>query len=396
MEKKRPVPRFDFSTLEQKIIKKQKLSPEDFTKKKQKQALEAQLKEELYKGPLPPVEKWYPIYSDTPNAWQADLMFLRYVTTQKETYSVAILNVININTKFAFSVPIISKRYESKDDIAFKPHYNPKKNEEGNILVKVFNKTSKQVLQAFQKIQAQAQQYNDSEMFQQDGVRLQFDTLYVDDGSEFKGVFLEHCAKHNIHVVVFKPSEGSKRRMGVVERFNRTLREYLVYKWTKDQAKKDQQWDSKRWRKLPINQALPYVLKRYNFEKTHTAIRKFLRWGYNLQGRKQQLQKGLPATPYMMSMPKREGQMKEYKQQLTEETDAFYKPVIEKMMSHTNKVRYHLKKDLFDKAGGSTWSKPVQVSQRHSFQRGKDKYHGLSFQVEGTNHRILPYDIIIR
>ena len=56
MEKKRPVPRFDFSTLEQKIIKKQKLAPEDLAKKKQKQALEAQLKEELYKGPLPPVE----------------------------------------------------------------------------------------------------------------------------------------------------------------------------------------------------------------------------------------------------------------------------------------------------------------------------------------------------
>ena len=64
MDKKRPVPRFDFSALEQKIVKKQKLSAEDVAKKKQKQALEAQLKEELYKGPLPPVKKWYPIYSE--------------------------------------------------------------------------------------------------------------------------------------------------------------------------------------------------------------------------------------------------------------------------------------------------------------------------------------------
>jgi len=53
------------------------------------------------------------------------------------------------------------------------------------------------------------------------------DHLYVDEGSEFMGSFREYCDSNNIHVIVFKASTGTKRRLGVVERFNRTLRRLI-------------------------------------------------------------------------------------------------------------------------------------------------------------------------
>ena len=67
---------------------------------------------------------------------------------------------------------------------------------------------------------------------------FQVNTIYTDDGGEFKGVchdYLEDTKSKNeegiskINHVVFAPSTGTKRRLGVVERFNRTFREKYVF-----------------------------------------------------------------------------------------------------------------------------------------------------------------------
>ena len=49
------------------------------------------------------VKDYYPIYSDNPGGWQADLMFLPYTNSRNETRLHAILCVININSKYAFA-----------------------------------------------------------------------------------------------------------------------------------------------------------------------------------------------------------------------------------------------------------------------------------------------------
>jgi IS30 family transposase len=56
---------------------------------------------------------------------------------------------------------------------------------------------------------------------------FKIERLYEDDGSEFKGVLAQFCNDNNIRLVAYKPNEGSKWRLGVIERFNRTLRRLI-------------------------------------------------------------------------------------------------------------------------------------------------------------------------
>jgi hypothetical protein len=46
--------------------------------------------------------KWYPIFSDQPNAYQCDLMFEPYVNSKGEHILQALLCLVNVNTKYAF------------------------------------------------------------------------------------------------------------------------------------------------------------------------------------------------------------------------------------------------------------------------------------------------------
>ena len=68
----------------------------------------------------PDVRAYYPIYSDTPGAWQADLMFIPYTNLKKETRLHAFLCLVNINTKWAF---VRQCNYDAKknNDPDFKP-----------------------------------------------------------------------------------------------------------------------------------------------------------------------------------------------------------------------------------------------------------------------------------
>ena len=364
---------------------------EEFTLKKPKRTKEEQevewkVKEQLLEKAHPPVEKYYPIYSDSPNAWQADLMFVRYTNSKKESYSVALLNVININTKFAFSQPTTFKKKEDQGYGSSNP-----KNKKGAVMIKVFNKSAKLTLQAFEKILSQMKALNAREDFQKKGVHLQIDTLYVDEGGEFQKEFAQYCSNQGVHLVVFPAQAGTKRKMGIVERFNRTLRRYLEFKWAKDKERV--------WTKLSIQQALPHILEKYNFEKKHTSIRKFQRWTQGLKGKKEQMKRGLLATPFFMSTPAREHQFMKYKKQQRKKTETFYKPQIEKLLKPHIPVRYFLPKDkeeAFHKSGKSTLSTPQVVVDRHQYQQGGKVRVGDSFQLQGTPFRVMPYDVLIR
>ena len=65
------------------------------------EAATAQAKAET-KTVRPDVRAFYPIYSDTVGAWQADLMFIPYTNKATETRLHAFLCMVNINTKWAF------------------------------------------------------------------------------------------------------------------------------------------------------------------------------------------------------------------------------------------------------------------------------------------------------
>ena len=55
------------------------------------------------------VKDYYPIYSDNPAQWQADLMFLPYTNAKNETRLHAIFCIININNKYAFARVYLSQ-----------------------------------------------------------------------------------------------------------------------------------------------------------------------------------------------------------------------------------------------------------------------------------------------
>ena len=106
---------------------------------------------------------------------------------------------------------------------------------------------------------------------------FEFKTIYTDDGGEFKGVcheYLEDADPKNakgtltkINHIVFAPSTGTKRRLGVVERFNRTFREKYV-KYAKHMKKMKQT--------AYFRDAIPHILYEYNFIGDHRSIKEFI------------------------------------------------------------------------------------------------------------------------
>ena len=70
---------------------------------------------------------------------------------------------------------------------------------------------------------------------------------------------IQHC--------VFAPSTGTKRRLGVVERFNRTFREkYVTYAKNMSKLKKT----------AYFKDAIPKILEEHNFIDDHRSIKSFM------------------------------------------------------------------------------------------------------------------------
>ena len=206
----------------------------------------AQVHEELSQKFLPKDILWYPIYADRPDSYQADLMFEPVTNSKGQTISQAILCVININTKYAFAEPVDYTRNVKKAD---ERAWNDKRKR-----IPVSHKNTDLVLRAFKRIlqnmKNEAAVLNTFAEFH-NKVRFHVARLYTDEGGEFKGDFQKFLDHKKIEKHVFKKSEGSKRRLAVVERFNRTMRRML-------EIQRKLQGD------LPLADLIPDVLDLYN------------------------------------------------------------------------------------------------------------------------------------
>ena len=166
---------------------------------------------------------YFPIYADQPNSWQGDLMFEPWVNSSGQKILQAIFCLVNINTRYAFATTVdYIKNVKAMEE----REWNSK-----NTRVLLNNKDASLVLRSFKRIlenmQHEAAVLNSYPQFAKNPVHFRVERLYVDEGSEFMGVFREYCDANNIHIVVFKASTGTKRRLGIVERFNRTLRRLI-------------------------------------------------------------------------------------------------------------------------------------------------------------------------
>ena len=120
---------------------------------------------------------------------------------------------------------------------------------------------------------------------------------------------------------MFAPSTGTKRRLGVVERFNRTFREkYVAYAKNMSKLKKASYFKD----------AIPLILEEYNFIDDHRSIKEFMT-RYKEKGKhfftsdKQDSAK----APIHMLMKGKEGQFMKWKEEQTKKVDSIQKDRID-------------------------------------------------------------------
>ena len=117
-----------------------------------------------------------------------------------------------------------------------------------------------------------------------------FKTIYTDEGQEFGKQFTLFCASRGIHHVRFGPTTGKKTRLGIVERFNRTLRE-LYYEHIKSIPKTQLSHY--------FTTVLPEILKKYNRNRNHMSIENFEKWKIGMRP-SDKFPEGLAFTPKCM------------------------------------------------------------------------------------------------
>ena len=171
---------------------------------------------------------YYPIYSDTPGAWQADLMFIPYTNLKKETRLHAFLCLVNINTKWAF---VRQCNYDAKknNDPDFKARGANQKVSVGaggeayGITIDGNAKSAQKTMTQFQNIFEEDVPKAEEEVRKDIGTfkGFEFKTIYTDDGGEFKGVchdYLQDAEPKNeadiltkIQHIMFPPSTDIPR-----------------------------------------------------------------------------------------------------------------------------------------------------------------------------------------
>ena len=189
---------------------------------------ETKFDDPYYQAHRKQVKEYYPIYSDSPGAWQCDLMYMDYTKTNDETTSHTFLCLIHINSRYAFVRHLhFNKNFRKKDEDELwelGKHSAPGQSKKGGQ-----KKNSKACRTAMNHILTKDIP-NENEWLWKHGMpkdhKLQLNVIYTDDGSEFQGEFEKWCMDHNVRHVVFKPGEGKKTRLAIVERFNGTLRRY--------------------------------------------------------------------------------------------------------------------------------------------------------------------------
>jgi len=123
---------------------------------------------------------FFPIYG-TPGTYQADLFFYEFIKGSNANYG-TFLSCINVNTKYAFVIPLKNKNKES-------------------------------IKEAFQKVLKQTE----------------IKTLGTDNGKEFLNNTLSKFFEDN-NIEHYTADKGDHNKLGVIERFNRTIKGY-INKW---------------------------------------------------------------------------------------------------------------------------------------------------------------------
>jgi len=384
------------------------------------------------------VKDYYPIYSDNPGGWQADLMFLPYTNSRNETRLHAILCVININSKYAFArmLPFTSKRggrdadydpsapldetgqrgvnvggvrYEVK--ITGQSHSQAKVIGAMSAILDVDAEEEKKWLETKipkdedGKVRDKQDLWKGGDLNWPNGKFL-FKTIYTDAGGEFGKQFDDWCMSRNIKHTVFGPTTGKKTRLGIVERFNRTLRE-MYFKHIDGIPREN------------LNHyftiVLPQILKIYNRGRNHLSIEKFEKWKRGMTP-SQSFPKGLAFTPKFMMSGGNRLQWIDWKKKETERVADLYKGE-EAYLSTKPKASYfkgilHIKKgrgrtpyetkDPFGKSTQGTYSKPYQILKKNT---NKNPYTGKlqdahSFLIQSDTQpdgegtlRLMPYDL---
>jgi hypothetical protein len=267
-----------------------------------------------------------------------------------------------------------------------KERYTP---QQQKTLVSGINKNAAKTLAAFKRLMKRIQDLNNDNRAEADKGYLKFRTLYTDDGGEFKGEFAKYCHDNNIRLVQFRPAEGLKTRLGIVERFNRSMRLYL-----------SKLWDRKIELHLPkptLQQALDEIVVEHN-RKPAWGIAKM---GLNSNGH-------LARTPMDLTVKNIESEIMERKKEKTEEVDEHYRDVTNRL-EQGESFRYFLnpaiekKKDSFFKASEQpklSDHRGTYITERHITKPGRlrstanKEFRTNTYKVQGANRRVLPYDVV--
>lgn len=161
----------------------EKVKQYGITQKQIKEFLTNRAENQIYKPPTKPNE-YFPIYCNVGDCFQADIVFFPTYKNANKGYEM-ILNLIRINNRFVYAMPL--------------------KNKDGQTVAAALNTLFKQT-----KIK--------------NGI-----SLLTDDGNEFNNVQVNKIYKSfNVTHNIADPKD--KNKLGIVERFNGTIRR-LITKW---------------------------------------------------------------------------------------------------------------------------------------------------------------------
>jgi hypothetical protein len=295
-----------------KAVKKEpsfRLNKDNFLKRKQiNKSIPLTIKVDIDKTPEPLQEirdpknrTWYPIYSPHVNSYQMDLTFHRVKT--KNNYMQAVLSIINTNTRFGFAQPMTYRGKRGDDDPEWLP--TRKQRRAARKKIKGVNKDARTTLNAFVKALLymnlwgrkvrrvstdEGSEFKNNMMmaFCKDPMQYLCDHTqmwrkdYVSKWSEGMGydpplpfhrskpspaeLFKGKFKIEPIELIILDARTGSKRRLSVIERFNRTIKTNFRKIGFFMTDKNESQWNKFR----------NDLATHYNFHSNHHGLSRFL------------------------------------------------------------------------------------------------------------------------
>lgn len=333
--------------------------------------------------------KYFPIYADSPGHYQADTMMIRAlkkVDGKMVEISIPYLIMMHINFRVAFIAPYPTNVKRDND-----PSYGSRKKK---MYIAV---DSKNALKAFKEIQnEEIPDLISAAQEKMDKVPndiLNIKTVQVDEGGEFQKEFRAYLRAEGIHEYVIKPSETSKRGMGIIERLVRTLRQDVDrfrksrgdfrHDWKKGRPKYSKKAVEKSQSLLPVEQLTALLRKAvdyYNQKAPHRYVRKMKRYINNKTTNKN-LKEGTPITPFSLLRNGRVNETKiiEFQQKITKLRGDYWKERVNKILKDGgNPIKWPDKLKAFDKVTSKSIGSRKTGGDIHTYQK---RHRGPSLAV---------------